>query len=465
MSTAVYVRLSRDAGHTRLAVTRQRDDCEQLCAANGWAPITLYEDNDISAYSGKRRPAYEQMLDDMKTGTVERVVAWHPDRLHRSLVELERFIQVVDASGCSVTTVTAGSYDLSTVEGRMTARIIGSVARAESEHKSRRIRRKHLELAEHGQLSGGGTRPYGYSPSPGVDGKQTFAVVPDEAAVIVEMMSRYLAGESLTGLCRELNARAVPTSAGGTWRTSTLRGILTSGLISAQREHRGRIVAAGSWPAIVTPEQTDHARAVAAFHAASSTRTRDTYLLSGLVRCLRCGASMHAGETVGGVPKLRCRRPPGGCGRTVIIRADVCDLVEAALLQAMNDVDLASRRPDGGSHREASTEISDSEAQLTELAAAYADRVVSLAEWRVARDRIQERINAAQQHVGATVTGTAALLPYAGRPEALRKAWPHLEISQRRSIAAAIIDHVTIAPALHGRNWFDPDRVNINWRG
>ena len=42
------------------------------------------------------------------------------------------------------------------------ARIMGAVARKESDDKSRRIQRKHEEIALAGSPSGGGTRPFGY---------------------------------------------------------------------------------------------------------------------------------------------------------------------------------------------------------------------------------------------------------------------------------------------------------------
>ncbi len=105
------------------------------------------------------------------------VIAWHPDRLHRSPRELEDFIDLMERTGCTVVTVTAGEYDLATPEGRLTARIVGSVARKESEDKSRRIRRKHLELAEAGRHVGG--RAFGYEPG-GVD------VRPSEGALVVD---------------------------------------------------------------------------------------------------------------------------------------------------------------------------------------------------------------------------------------------------------------------------------------
>ena len=68
------------------------------------------------------------------------MVAWHPDRLHRSPRELEAFIQLLERTRCTVETVQAGHWDLSTPTGRMTARQIGEVGRYESEHRADRVR-------------------------------------------------------------------------------------------------------------------------------------------------------------------------------------------------------------------------------------------------------------------------------------------------------------------------------------
>lgn len=35
-------------------MTRQREDCERLCAEKGWEPVE-YMDNDVSASNGKTR--------------------------------------------------------------------------------------------------------------------------------------------------------------------------------------------------------------------------------------------------------------------------------------------------------------------------------------------------------------------------------------------------------------------------
>lgn len=51
-----------------------------------------YVDNDISAYSGKPRPAYARMIADVTGGLRDAVLVYNLDRLHRRPVELEEFV-------------------------------------------------------------------------------------------------------------------------------------------------------------------------------------------------------------------------------------------------------------------------------------------------------------------------------------------------------------------------------------
>jgi DNA invertase Pin-like site-specific DNA recombinase len=93
---AVYCRISSDPTGIRAGVDRQETDCRELAAKRGWEVSRVYVDNDISAYSGKPRPAYKDLLDDVKNGVVDALMVWHLDRLHRAPRELEEFFDVCD---------------------------------------------------------------------------------------------------------------------------------------------------------------------------------------------------------------------------------------------------------------------------------------------------------------------------------------------------------------------------------
>src|SRR3954464_4593695 len=95
---AIYARISSDDG-TALGGARPVEDCRKLAAELGWEVAEEYVDNDVSAYSGKRRPAYERMLADICDGYRDAVLVYHVDRLTRRPIELEQFVETVTAAG------------------------------------------------------------------------------------------------------------------------------------------------------------------------------------------------------------------------------------------------------------------------------------------------------------------------------------------------------------------------------
>ncbi|MGL5441725.1 MAG: recombinase family protein [[Mycobacterium] stephanolepidis] len=96
MLALIYTRISKDRAGAGLGVDRQREDCQKLADSLGWTVVETFSDNDISAFSGKRRPAYEAMLAALDAGKAQAVIAWHTDRLHRKPMELEGFIELCE---------------------------------------------------------------------------------------------------------------------------------------------------------------------------------------------------------------------------------------------------------------------------------------------------------------------------------------------------------------------------------
>lgn len=142
-AAAIYVRISDDRKGDELGVKRQTKDCTALAERKGWGIGEVYPDDDRSAYSGKPRPNYLRMLNDIRSGHRDAVIVYDLDRLIRIPRELEEFFEVCDRAGVTAMATVSGEIDLSTDNGRFHARILGAVARKESDDKSRRIRRKH----------------------------------------------------------------------------------------------------------------------------------------------------------------------------------------------------------------------------------------------------------------------------------------------------------------------------------
>jgi len=80
----IYCRISRarrtDGTVEVLGVERQEPPARALVERMGGTVHKVYTDNDLSAYSGKRRPSYEAMLADARAGVITGIAAWHPAR-------------------------------------------------------------------------------------------------------------------------------------------------------------------------------------------------------------------------------------------------------------------------------------------------------------------------------------------------------------------------------------------------
>jgi site-specific DNA recombinase len=467
---AIYARISEDRAGAGLGVARQEKDCKALCKRLGWKVAQTYTDNDTSAYSGKPRPAWGRLVEDIEAGRIEAVAVWHVDRLTRSPVELEAVIDLADRTGLKLATVT-GEIDLATPTGRMVARILGATARQEVEHKAERQKRARRQNAEAGKPGGGGTRPYGYE-------ADYVTVVDSEAAIVRDCAARVLAGESLSSVCRDLEARDVRTTRGNHWKPSQLRRLLASARISGRREHTprsvkdkgtrpllGEIVADAVWPAIISEADSDKIRALLADpkRLKYSPATGRKYLLSGILRCGLCGGKL-AGRPREGVPRYVCSNLPGNgtCGKIATNAERTDTLIRDMLLKRLETADFRDRlyeraEVDPGLRAAVLTD----ERRLEELAEEWADGGLTRGEWKAARARIEARLEDNRAEL-ARVAETTPLDGLAGSYEDLLTVWESMNVSQRRAVVAACLERVDVDRA--SKLPWDPDRFKPVWR-
>ncbi|CAN5562236.1 recombinase family protein [soil metagenome] len=461
LAAAIYARISRDVTGEGLGVERQLADCRELAERRGWIVAEEYIDNDISAYRGKTRPAYERMLEDIAEGRRDGVLAYHTDRLTRRPIELEQFTGVCEAAGVRLFATVTADIDLGNDDGMFLARILAAVGAKESGRKSARQKRKALENAEAGRPNGGYIRPFGYE-------RDKVTVVESEAAIIREVTQRYLAGESLKSLTEWMQEQGVLSVAGLPWRTSTLRTMLTSARIAGLRSHHGVVVADAVWPAIITPAQRD--QLIGAFSRRSSTgrRTPRRYLLSGMLRCGKCGNKLFS-ATRGDRRRYVCSSSPdhGGCGKLTIVAAPVEEwITEAVLLRldspAMADA-LAGRSAVDERHAALIHELDSDQLQMRELAGMWAAKEISSADWKAAREPIESRIHGIERQL-SQISGTQTLDGIVGNGDVLRHSWGTLNLTRQAAIVAAVLDFATITAGGPGARSMDPNRIIPTWR-
>ncbi|GGN03793.1 serine recombinase [Terrabacter tumescens] len=459
-AAVIYARISQDRVGEGLGVKRQLADCRAEAERRGWPIVAEYVDDDVSAYSGKRRPAYRAMLEAIRSREADAVLVYHVDRLHRRPIELEEFVDTCAEAGVKDLATVTGDLNLGTGDGLLIARLMGAVAAAESDAKSRRSKRKMLELAQAGKPSGGGPRPFGFQPD-----KVTHH--PVEAAVIRDLAARLLAGEPLVSLTQWLQDNEIRTVTGKEWRTVTLRNQLKSPRMAGLREHQGQVIGKALWPPIISEDE--HARIVALLTdpARRTNRTARSYLLSGLCRCGKCGGKMVTGQTRGR-RRYMCRSGAdfGGCGG-IMISATVEDLITDAVLYRLDTPELAAaiegRQRADENTAALSESIAADAAQLDELAALYAAGDITAPEWMKARRIIDARLKANRSRQ-AQQAGSTVIAGHIGNASALRTEWPAMPLGKQVAIVKALVDHITIAPGTMGARSIDPARVEVHWK-
>ena len=455
-AAAIYARISKDANGQGLGVDRQRDLCEKLAAENGWPVAEVYVDNDLSAFNGAGRPAYERMLTDLESGVIDAVLVVDQDRLTRHPMELEGFITLADRVGVPLANV-SGDIDLGTSDGRFRARILGAVARQESEKKSERHRRQKDEAAAKGWHPGG-RRPYGYTHARTEEGDPTLRIVDSEAEIVREMAARILAGESARQIALDLNARNIPTANGKQWQSTTVRQILTRPSVAGLRVHRGASVGPGNWPPLIDRATFEGLQAVFADHRRRQGGTpKVKHLLAGLLTCSNCGTTLRHNPRGAYV----CDPLPRGCGRISDSDAEETIITEA-VLEALDSPEMAAilaetETPDlTGITRQ----LEEAEASLDELARHYyTEHHITEREFLVARNALHGQI--------AELRSQLAPKHHSGRLTAhtdLRALWEEADAPTRRQIIGELVERIVVGPGVRGARTVDPGRLNIVWR-
>lgn len=460
---AIYARISSDRDGDWLGVSRQLTDCRRLAERKGWVVAAEYVDDDVSAWSGCLRPEYQRMLEDLEVGAVDGVLVYDQDRLHRQSRDLEPFIDLCEGLGMSNVASVSGDLDLTSSDGRYRARIVVAGATKASDDASRRIRRKHEELAEQGRVSGGGTRAYGWEAD-----KTTVRL--DEAEVVRECARRFLAGESTRSICMDLNERGVATATGKKWAPQTMTRMLRSARISGQREHKGEIVADAEWEALIGREDGEQIRAKLADPNRRTNKSARRYLLVRLLKCWNCGEYLVARPRGDRTRRYGCAKGPGfsGCGKTFINAEPLEQFVAEACLARLNSRELADAARALADQPEAERwqqEADAAQAKLNELSLAWTADEITRDEWRIARSALEDRLTAARKQLGK-ITHTTVLDGLLGEAETVRASWDSLDLTRQHAILDAILDHVVVGPARRGYNApLDESRLRAVFRG
>ena len=124
----LYVRVSTD----KQTVENQELQLRQIAERRGWEVVEVYNDAGISgAKDRKQRPGLDRMLNDASRRKFDVVMAWAIDRLGRSLIDLLKTIQHLEACGVDLY-LDQSNIDTTTPMGKLVFSITGAFTNSSS---------------------------------------------------------------------------------------------------------------------------------------------------------------------------------------------------------------------------------------------------------------------------------------------------------------------------------------------
>ena len=187
---AIYTRVSTtDQAREGHSLEEQEKRLRAMCEANGYEVYKVYTDAGISGKSTENRPAYIQMLKDMRKHKFNLILAFKMDRLSRSIIDFEEFFNEIKKYNCSVEFL-CEKIDTSGVAGMMFARILGIFAQFERELIQERTIIGVESAVDKGHF--GGKAPLGYRHKLDETGKEKlkeWEIFEDEAKIVREIFN------------------------------------------------------------------------------------------------------------------------------------------------------------------------------------------------------------------------------------------------------------------------------------
>ncbi|MFD7404079.1 recombinase family protein [Streptomyces sp. NPDC059866] len=471
----IYTRISRDDEGEALGVARQRQDCERLADLRSWQPVKVYEDNDVSAFKRNVvRDEFELMLKDLRAGLIDGIVAYDLDRLARQPRDLERLIEIFDDRPRLEFATVTNDINIATPDGRTMARIMVAFANKSSHDASRRIKRKHLELAQQGKDSGG-PAPYGWRK----DARNK--VDPEAAAAIREAQREILAGVRIGTIRQRWWEQGLGNPRAGTKRMAHhhVEHILTSPRLVGYRTYHGEILygddgqpVMGEWETINTVEEWEAVCAAVAerkLDYPNKNRARK-YLLSGIARCALCKTKIRGQINQQWQPgskaskyKYQCSVVNGGCGKVGRTGEPVDRLIAQLVLEEQRERAATAATPvdQRWSQEQELEAISQEITQLLEAEKSKQISVSTLLQLLPAKERARDELKLARARFYKEKKQAEA---QAGAGDLTVDEFFDLPVERQQEIVLHSLSAVMIHPAGRGKRIFDPSLIEPVWR-
>lgn len=227
----LYTRVStEDQSRYGHSLDEQEDKLKKLCKFKEYEIYKLYREEGVSA-KNTNRPKFKEMINDMKSGKINKIVIYKLDRLTRSIKDLEMICTMLEEYDCSLESV-AEEINTDTANGKFFIRMATILAQLEIERTSERTKFGLEGATKKGHLSG--KPPIGYTKT---NNSKKLVIDEIEADVVKRIFRLYLDGLSVCSICKLFNQEEVLNRR---WATTTVDKILSNQLYIGNMEYGKR---------------------------------------------------------------------------------------------------------------------------------------------------------------------------------------------------------------------------------
>lgn len=425
---ALYVRVSHEEQVKHgLSVDAQIEALKKYCELNNYNIVDIYSDAGISARKKyTKRPALLNMIKDCQDGKIDLILITKLDRFFRSVPD---YYEVMSQIGNVPWRTIWEDYNTETSDGVLKVNIMLSVAQAEADKTSERIR----SVFEYKRAKGDyvGSACIGYK-------RENNKLVKDEATapIVEEIFKYYLTTYSVKKVQVHLK------ELGYKLHVDTIRQILTKETYCGNA-NGFQTYAYISW--------ADHNAIVNAIKSRTckQTKIRHEYTFSGLLVCGYCGAylsgktnrNQHKDGTIVECPYYSCE------GRSAAATHKKYQTISEAkmekylldnidpLIQSFNNSKFESpqTKPVDNSRK-----IIQLQSKLDRIGIRFEDGDISVDEYRTKRTEIQKEIKELQM-----VDNTGEIVPIV-IPSNWQNIYESLDNIHKRAFWRSFIDYIVI---------------------
>ena len=455
-SAGIYIRVSTfDQAREGFSLGEQEERLKEFCKFKRYNIYKVYQDAGISAKNDKR-PAYQEMIEDVKKGNINVIVALKLDRLTRSVYDIEKLMKFVNDYECDIDCM-ADESNTTTSNGRMVMRIMTSVSQNEIEKCSERTKFGMAGAIKNGHIPN--RTGLGFK-------RENKKLVPDPLTkdIIVRIFDLYLESKSHQAIANIYNKEKVLGKTN--WYDSTIQKILSNELYKGDYVNGKRTKHPTYYENVIEPivskEKWESCQYQKLRNARHYERTA-TYLFTNKLKCSKCGNFLGGHATTKTNGKKYYYYKCNTC-KTYFNEIDIEKELKAFMLELAKQDDLINNyyTPFIKSKLEGKTEdykkeIKELDKQLDRIKTAYIKGVVKLEDFdkeikhiEYQKSDLEKRQKGQKQYEDLSFTLNDLLIiqdiqeiEFYTNPDVLNN-WSNKSKEDKQKIVGKYIDNITI---------------------